>query len=418
MSHIFDALQKSAAEQGDIKVPSSALASELLEATERKVAAARVKTAVPHSRVPVAELDVMTAVRSVVESAAAEAGRESSAVGESPAAARTTGQFGQFQRKLAAEKGDLEAPSAALASELLEATERKAAAAQAKTAVPHSRMPVTELHMPAAVRNAVDSATAEVGRESSVVGELPAAPRTTDQFSQFQSLCVQVPPQSRIVCITEKNSLAAEKFRYLGVRLRHVQQNRELKRLLITSTIPQEGKSTVAANLACALAQRTHQKTVLVDGDLRRPTVDRLLGLGRISGLSDWLLGDCGASSSIYHLNEAGLFILPAGNVPRNPLELMQTAKLSFVMEQLSRWFDWIVIDSPPVLPLADTSIWMRIADGILLVTRKGRTQKDQLKRGLEAIDQKKLMGTVLNSATTTASNYYYSQYAGVAAST
>ena len=168
----------------------------------------------------------------------------------------------------------------------------------------------------------------------------------------------------------------------------------------------------VAANLACALAQRTRQKTLLMDGDLRRPSVAKLFGLGKIPGITEWLKGDRGPMTSIYHLEEAGLWVLPAGDSPRNPLELMQTGRLSSLMEQLTSWFDWVVIDSPPVLPLADTSIWMRLTDGILLVTRQGATEKKQLKRGLEAIDQKKLLGALLNSSENSSQSNYYYQYA------
>ncbi len=150
-----------------------------------------------------------------------------------------------------------------------------------------------------------------------------------DQFSQFQSLKSLIPPQSRVVCITDKDSLAAEKFRFLGVRLRQLAQTRPLKRVLITSTIPQEGKSMVAANLACTLARRTHQKTLLLDGDLRRPSVARLFGLGKAAGLSEWLQGERSPMTSIYHLEEAGLWVLPAGNSPRNPLEAMQSGRLA-----------------------------------------------------------------------------------------
>jgi capsular exopolysaccharide synthesis family protein len=157
------------------------------------------------------------------------------------------------------------------------------------------------------------------------------------------------------------------------------------------------------------LARRTQQKTLLIDGDLRRPTVAKLFGLGKVSGIAEWLQGECGAKESIYSLEETGLWVLPAGNVPRNPLELMQSGRLSILMEQLTGWFDWIVIDSPPVLPLADTSIWMRMADGILLVARQGGTEKKQLKQGLEEIDPSKLLGAVLNSSQNVSlSNYYY----------
>lgn len=318
-------------------------------------------------------------------------------------------------QKSAAEQAEIETPSALLATELLEATERKTAAERAKTAVFESSPRDAEIVE--ALRKAVDAASEGhvVSRTTPSVQEPPSFEKeaeiqtSVDQFSQFQSLRLLVPPQSRLVCITEKDGLAAEKFRYLAVRLRQLQQNRQLKKLLITSTIPQEGKSTVAANLACALARRTQQKTLLLDGDLRRPTVAKLFGLGKLPGIADWLQGECGAAQSIYNLEETGLWVLPAGNVPRNPLEMMQSGRLSVLLDQLTGWFDWIVIDSPPVLPLADTSIWMRQADGILLVTRQGATEKDQLKRGLEAVDQKKLLGAVLNSSeNVSSSNYYY----------
>ncbi|HTT18302.1 MAG TPA: CpsD/CapB family tyrosine-protein kinase [Candidatus Sulfotelmatobacter sp.] len=314
-------------------------------------------------------------------------------------------------QKSAAEQSDIETPSALVATELLEATERKTAAERAKTAVldPEPK----DQDVMAALKLAVEmnSASQPISGSSLTETEFETYP-AVDQFSQFQSLRVLVPPNSRLVCITEPDGLPAEKFRYLGVRLRQLRQNRPLQKILITSTIPQEGKSMTAANLACALARRTQQKTLLIDGDLRRPTVANLFGLGKTPGIVEWLQGEGSAKTAIYQLEDTGLCVLPAGNVPRNPLELMQSGRLSVLMEQLAGWFDWIVIDSPPVLPLADTSIWMRLADGILLVTRQGGTEKKLLTRGLEAIDQKKLLGALLNSATSTPNSDYYSHYA------
>jgi len=98
------------------------------------------------------------------------------------------------------------------------------------------------------------------------------------------------------------------------------------------------------------------------------------------------LQGERTLAASIYRLEPAGIWFFPAGIAPANPLELLESGKLPALMEQLTAWFDWIIIDSPPVLPLADTSVWTRLADGILLVTRQGTTQKSQLKRGLEAL--------------------------------
>jgi capsular exopolysaccharide synthesis family protein len=234
-----------------------------------------------------------------------------------------------------------------------------------------------------------------------------------DQFSQFQPVRVLVPPQSKLVCITEEESLAAEKFRFLGVRLRHLQQKYPLKRVLVTSSMAEEGKSTVAANLACTLAKRQTQKTLLLEGDLRRPSLAQQFGLGKIPGLSELLAGEPGPAMNIYQLEGLGFWILPAGSPPRNPLELMQSGKLSLLMDHLAGWFDWIVIDSPPVLPLADTSVWMRLADAVLLVTRPGKTAKRQLQRALEAVEQSKLLGALVNGSREATIGDYYHYYVG-----
>jgi capsular exopolysaccharide synthesis family protein len=236
-----------------------------------------------------------------------------------------------------------------------------------------------------------------------------AAPPTP--WERFESLPVSLAPYNKRVSVVEKDGLAAEKFRFLAVRLRHLQQRRSLKQLLITSTMPEEGKSMVSANLACTLASRRQQKTLLLEGDLRRPTLQRQFGFGKVPGLSEYLQGTVDAVLPIYRLDALGIWIMPAGVAPQNPLELMQCGRLSPLMDRLSAWFDWIVIDSPPILPLADTSVWTRLADGILLVTRQGRTDKEQLKRGLEAMERSKLLGALLNGSSNVAHDDYYQRY-------
>jgi capsular exopolysaccharide synthesis family protein len=229
-----------------------------------------------------------------------------------------------------------------------------------------------------------------------------------DIFDQFQSIQVSPAPQSRLVCLTDSESPTAEAFRLLGVRLRHLRRGRPLKNLLITSTIPQEGKSTVAANLACTLALQAQSKVLLLEGDLRRPSISQMFGIEKMPGLCEWLQGERSVETTIYHLEGPGLWMMPAGNATGNPLEILQAGKLHALMDQLAAWFDWIIIDSPPVLPLADTSVWTRLADGILLITRQGITEKRQLKKGLEAIESKKLIGALLNGSTNSADTDYY----------
>jgi capsular exopolysaccharide synthesis family protein len=232
-----------------------------------------------------------------------------------------------------------------------------------------------------------------------------------NDLSQFPTLPVVLPADSKLVCLTAPESFGAEKFRFLGVRLRQLQHNRPFKRVLITSTIPEEGKSTVSANLATILARRQQPKILLLEGDLRRPSLSKQFGLGRMPGLSDWLQGESRPITQIYRLEGPNLWFLPAGRPPENPLELMQSGRLTELMHQLDSWFDWIVIDSPPILPLADTSVWARLAEGILLVTREGITKKRMLQRGVQALEQSKLIGAVVNSSANTDHNNYYQRY-------
>ena len=231
-----------------------------------------------------------------------------------------------------------------------------------------------------------------------------------DNLERFPVLPISLPPDSRLVSLGEEGSLGAEKFRFLAVRLRQLRQTRPLKKVLITSTIPQEGKSTVAANLACTMARRKPQRTLLLEGDLRRPNIATQFGIGNIPGLCEWLSGET-ETINLYRLADLGVWILPAGSAPENPLELMQSGKLSPLMAQLEAWFDWIIIDSPSVLPLADTSIWSRLADGVLLVTRKGITEKQQLQRGLETLEKSKLLGALVNSSENASHSDYYQRY-------
>ena len=224
---------------------------------------------------------------------------------------------------------------------------------------------------------------------------------------EFGNLEISIPAHSRLVALSAPETPAAEAFRLLGVRLRHLRATRPLKKVLITSTTPEEGKSTVAANLACTLGIGKRQRTLLIDGDLRRPAMSQIFGLDELPGLCEVLSAKNRVRDCIHHLSRPGIWVLPAGRIPVNPLELMQSKKLAALMEQLASWFDWIIIDSPPVIPLADTSIWTRLADGTLLVARTGLTKKGHLQRGLESLDASKLIGAILNSSQDVDENDY-----------
>ena len=241
---------------------------------------------------------------------------------------------------------------------------------------------------------------------------VPVPEPIESDLDQFPSVKVTPLANSKLLSLTDTESLAAEKFRFFSVRLRQLQQLRAFKKVLITSTIPEEGKSMICANLAVILARKKKQRVLLLEGDLRRPVLTVRFGLGKLDGLSEWLQGESKSLPNIYHLEGLNLWLLPAGRAPENPLEMMQSSRLAGLMDQLNGWFDWILIDSPPLLPLADTSVWMRMADGVILVAREGVTEKRELKRGLEVLESSKLLGVVLNSSTETDHSNYYQRYA------
>ena len=256
----------------------------------------------------------------------------------------------------------------------------------------------------------VSVATRVFETPAAVEEEVPA--RSTGEFPSVE---VAVVAPGRLVFLTEPESLAAEKFRFLGVRMRQLQQSRPLKKVLVTSTIPEEGKSLVAANLAGVLARRKKQRVLLIEGDLRRPTLSQQFGLRRLEGLSEWLQSDSQDVANIYHLEGPDFWLMPAGLPPANPLELMQSGRLAALMAQLSPLFDWIIVDSPPLLPLADTTVWARMTDGALLVVRQGKTEKAPLQRGLEILKKADLLGVVLNASSDGNHHNYYQRYAAVA---
>jgi capsular exopolysaccharide synthesis family protein len=259
----------------------------------------------------------------------------------------------------------------------------------------------------------------EIDRKQSL-SELPPAARPdfpgAGAFAPTKVLLPALAADARLVCLTDQGSLAAEKFRVLGLKLRNVRERRKLKRVVVTSSIPEEGKSLTAANLALNQSRSKVLSTVLIDGDLRRPELGRRFGFSRnLPGLSEVLRGERQLFEVVYKLEGTGLWFIPAGVTPENPIEVMQAGRLQQLLEQLETFFDWIIIDTPPVLPLADTPLWMKLADGVLLVTREGVCEKKQLERTVEVLDRSTMLGVVVNSCTSNDQKYYYSRYGAAA---
>jgi capsular exopolysaccharide synthesis family protein len=229
-----------------------------------------------------------------------------------------------------------------------------------------------------------------------------------------RSVMVQPPPASRLVAWTEPNSLGAEKFRALAVRLDDMRRQHELKSFQVTSSVINEGKSFVAANLAATLAKYSGSKTLLIEGDLHRPTLASMFGLEDFEGLSDWwTVRNQELARYMLRFTGSGLWFLPAGRVCDRPSEILRSAQLAEAFRDLAGQFDWIVVDSTPMLPVIDANLWSKLVDGTLLVVREGVAPLKALKKGLQSLDHPKLIGVVVNEASDFDQLDYAGQYYG-----
>jgi len=221
-------------------------------------------------------------------------------------------------------------------------------------------------------------------------------------------------PQARLVSISDEHGLAAEKVRVLATKLRHISARRQLKTVLVTSSMKGEGKSVIAANLAITLAKSAHLRVLLIDGDFRQPTLATKLGCTPQKALSDWWREPLPVQQLLHKEKDLQLWFLPAGRFENQPLEVLQSPRLAELMKQLTETFDWIVIDSPPMVPLADSRVWASFADGVMVVVREKYTQLDPLNQTIETVEPKKFLGIVMNDTHVSESKYYpaYYQYA------
>ena len=216
-----------------------------------------------------------------------------------------------------------------------------------------------------------------------------------------------------LVAMTDEHGLGAEKFRVLATRLSNPKITPRPKVIQVTSSIEGEGKTLVSCNLAVTLAKRSGQTVLLLEGDLRKPAACQMFGLSLKEGIGEWWQQEEEESSILpflRHLDGTNLYLLPAGSV-RHPVAVLQSGRMAGLIKQLAGWFDWVVIDSPPVLPMADANLWSRLADGTLFVIREGVVQRPALQAALDSLDSPKLLGTVLNDAVDFDRLEYYGRY-------
>ena len=246
-----------------------------------------------------------------------------------------------------------------------------------------------------------ERSTGGVAPEQTQRVDLPqgVAPEPAD-LRGVPSVKMDVSMASRLVALADPQSLGAEKFRALATRLENQRHQRELKSLLVTSSVAHEGKTLVSTNLAVTLAQNSGSKVLLVEGDMHLPAVHRLLGLSGLRGINHWWMGrDEEITRYLYRLNDMPLWLFPAGSVCDQPSNILQSPRFVEGLLRLVDTFDWVIVDSTPLLPFVDTNLWSRLLDGMLLVIRRGVASIKALKKGLEAIDNPSLVGVVFNDA-------------------
>ncbi len=212
---------------------------------------------------------------------------------------------------------------------------------------------------------------------------------------------------------TDNHTYGTEEFRTLRTRLYQIRDKQPLQTVLITSALPQEGKTFTAANLAQAIVRQHERRALLIDADLRLPGLHVPLGAPLTPGLSDYLRGDADEFSVIQRSPRGNLFFIAGGKPVSNPAELIGNGRLKNLLQGLKPIFDWIVLDSPPVIPVSDATLLADFCDGIVMVVRAASTPFDLAQKARQEFQGKPLLGIVLNRVEPglAYSSYYYEHY-------
>jgi capsular exopolysaccharide synthesis family protein len=270
----------------------------------------------------------------------------------------------------------------------------------------------------AKVATEVDARVAEVASEPKrpvavgpgmVLPIPPPPPRVTTNsdtkegfsYEELLKRCVQqewqLDPVNSVFLNSKPGEGGPERFRTLRSRLYKIASTRKLKRVLITSGVAAEGKTFVASNLAQSIVQQPELRVLLIDADLRSSRLHLLFGAQICPGLSDYLRAEADEYAVIQKGASENLFLIPGGNLVSNPSELLLSDRMKQLLNTVTPVFDWIIIDSPPTLPVHDASVLAEIVDGVLFVIRAGSTDAEIVERTAAEFQGKNLLGVVLN---------------------
>ncbi len=227
------------------------------------------------------------------------------------------------------------------------------------------------------------------------------------QNTQEESLMISR-SANHLVCLKQPQSPAAEAYRTLRTNIKFTSFDKELKSILVTSANAGEGKTTTIINLAIVMAQ-SEQRVLLIDADLRKPTIHQNISLSNHAGLSNFLINQVELDEVIQTIDDLGLHVITSGQQPPNPVELLNSKKMAEFLEQVKERYDIILIDTPPLLPVTDAQVLSRQVDGVLLVISSGKSLGDHVKKAKNLLEHVGgvIIGTILNKKKATVSSYY-----------
>ncbi|HEY7334406.1 MAG TPA: CpsD/CapB family tyrosine-protein kinase [Bryobacteraceae bacterium] len=224
-----------------------------------------------------------------------------------------------------------------------------------------------------------------------------------ESFAGLLEQVEQVPLQSSagslLIDPNRPHEPPMEEFRTLRTRLNHLKSLQPLHSIVVTSPSPAEGKSLSAANLALAQSHLAGNNVLLADFDFRRPIIHSMFGLQRAPGITDYLVGKVPLRDAIRRIAGTSLYVMPAGEAVINPLELLNLKESKLLLDRLPGLFDWIILDSPPLLFAADANLLSTLCHGTLLVVRIGHTTVDSVARAMQSLCNNNVLGVVVNAA-------------------
>ncbi|GLO67586.1 CpsD/CapB family tyrosine-protein kinase [Oceanobacillus kimchii] len=201
----------------------------------------------------------------------------------------------------------------------------------------------------------------------------------------------------------------SEQYRTIRTNLQFASVDHEIRSILLTSAGPSEGKSMTTANLAIVYAQQG-KRVLLVDADLRKPTIHYTFRLDNLRGLSNILVGETSMQDAVESSDVENLDLISCGPIPPNPSELLGSKRMQFFIEEAKQHYDVVIFDMPPVLAVTDAQVMSNFVDGAILVVRSKRTENEAANKALEALESvnANVLGAVLNDCDKKDANYYY----------